>query len=615
MKLLLIIALIASSFAEVAVRNFDLLDNCNDETKTQALSPVGRKGYVIEVLGGEEIGDAQAGKYVSTGLKWVEFIDEPITDESHEVQRNELELEAGDRLSSKMIATDKEYSSQDGQILSGKIRSGTGQKITHPFNVKPQSYINLEGLVFDLNTDELGLNGELLNRIETWDTTTAPSTTGTVRASITAEGLSSNDDEWDNSPLFSHDVDNVAGDRYEIGEKRSFLVCYKTRGLTTASAAVGFENQSGNTFNFLKQNAAHFNNRSSFSSPVNGSAVTSRFKHEEGQWVVAYAEVTLGGREVAYYTLGHKESRSKTSVTTKPFSGFNLGAGMIVKNHAMFNRPLTDIERDGAIEYMYQTLPDKGVLDLRCGIGQSNTDGTLPFASMPSIPISRNNAWYSEGQVLINRATEQQTDGVLSASLYNHAQPQEEKYSYLNLLLAKEANSKPYKNIAYVNLALGGAGWVKSWDRERGTAGGRLLFSGVDKLISTYHNARSTGFSSINWNGFLVLGGESDSVSRIPIEDIKTSFSGVITTLENVFGVTGSQLYTILPHESWGKEKDVQAMHQALIDITKQHKGFVIPTNDASLIDPVNDTDRHFDESGMILIANRVLDCMEGVAD
>ncbi len=81
MKLLLIIALIASSFAEVAVRNFDLLDNCNNETKTQAWSPISRKGHVIEVLGGEEIGDSGAGSYISNGTKWVKFDLETIPQE------------------------------------------------------------------------------------------------------------------------------------------------------------------------------------------------------------------------------------------------------------------------------------------------------------------------------------------------------------------------------------------------------------------------------------------------------------------------------------------------------------------------------------------------------
>ncbi len=77
MKLLLLItALLTTAFAQVKVRNFDLLDNSNDPNKTEAYTAQGRDGEVIEVLGAIEIGDAESGKYMSNGFDWIKF-DEP----------------------------------------------------------------------------------------------------------------------------------------------------------------------------------------------------------------------------------------------------------------------------------------------------------------------------------------------------------------------------------------------------------------------------------------------------------------------------------------------------------------------------------------------------------
>lgn len=72
--LILLLALISISCARtVREFEFDLLDNTNSPGRTEPFEAQNREGVLIEVLGGSEIGDSGAGKYISDGDDWIKF--------------------------------------------------------------------------------------------------------------------------------------------------------------------------------------------------------------------------------------------------------------------------------------------------------------------------------------------------------------------------------------------------------------------------------------------------------------------------------------------------------------------------------------------------------------
>ena len=72
--LILFLALISVSCARTAREfEFDLLDNSSSPERTEAFEAENREGVLIDVLGGSEIGDSGAGRYISDGFNWIPF--------------------------------------------------------------------------------------------------------------------------------------------------------------------------------------------------------------------------------------------------------------------------------------------------------------------------------------------------------------------------------------------------------------------------------------------------------------------------------------------------------------------------------------------------------------